>query len=62
MSINDSSTMLAAYLPRHRLLFVADDAEGGTPSELLRTEVERLGLDVNRLATAHTGVHKWPAK
>jgi glyoxylase-like metal-dependent hydrolase (beta-lactamase superfamily II) len=55
----EAATHIIAWLPRHRLLFAADVAEG-SPTADLRAWVRQRGLDVRRVATAHAGVKAWP--
>jgi glyoxylase-like metal-dependent hydrolase (beta-lactamase superfamily II) len=61
-TFSEAATHLVAYLPRLRLLFAADVAEGPWRTPLPATsEVVRLinarGLSVDHVATAHSGLH-----
>jgi glyoxylase-like metal-dependent hydrolase (beta-lactamase superfamily II) len=60
LTLAESATHLVAYLPRQRLLFAADVAEGGMPSADLAGAIRQLGLAVDQVATSHTGLQRWP--
>ncbi len=60
LALSESATHLIAYLPVQRLLFAADVAEGGRPSADLMEHMRRLSVDVDSVATAHSGLWPWP--